>query len=104
MKRVDKLGDTTRKQFVTAVPAGKRLSREKLASIANSYWAGLENNRGEKVPPFADDCLRLENGTQTSGVELAPGAKRTTINMPCGSPSRSATTVKTRACAAVACW
>ncbi len=83
VKRVDKLGDTTRKQFVTAVPAGKRLSREKLASIANSYWAGLENNRGEKVPPFADDCLRLENGTQTSGVELAPGAKRTTINMPC---------------------
>jgi hypothetical protein len=68
---------------VTALPPGKRLSREKLASIANSYWGGLENNRGEKVPPFADDCMRLENGTQTSGVALAPGAKRTTINMKC---------------------
>lgn len=52
---------------------------DRRASIANSYWAGLENNRGEKVPPFADDCVRLENGTQTSGVELAPGAKRTTM-------------------------
>ena len=83
VKRVDKLGDAPRTQFVTALPPGKRLPREKLASIANSYWAGLENNRGEKVPPFADDCVRLENGSQTSSVELAPGAKRTTINMKC---------------------
>ena len=83
VKRSDKLGDAPRPQFVTALPPGKRLSREKLASIANSYWAGLENNRGEKVPPFADDCVRLENGTQTSGVPLAPGAKRATVNMKC---------------------
>jgi hypothetical protein len=83
VKRTDMLGDAPRKQFVTALPPGKRLSREKLASIANSYWGGLENNRGEKVPPFADDCMRLENGTQTSGVALAPRAKRTTINMKC---------------------
>ncbi len=80
-KRVDMLGDVTRKQFTTALPPDKRLSREKLASIANSYWAGLENNRGEKVPPFAADCLRLENGSQTSGVKQEPGAKRTTLNM-----------------------
>jgi hypothetical protein len=83
VKRTDMLGDTTRKQFVTALPADKRLPRQKLAEIANSYWAGLENNRGEKVPPFAADCLRLENGTQTSGVPLEPGKNRTTINMPC---------------------
>jgi hypothetical protein len=83
VKRTDRLGDTPRPQFLTALPPDKRLSRQKLASIANSYWAGLENNRGEKVPPFADECLRLENGTQTSGVEVAPGAKRTTINMKC---------------------
>ena len=83
VKRTDMLGDAPRKQFVTALPAEQRLSRQKLASIANSYWAGLENNRGEKVPPFAADCMRLENGTQTSGVALAPGARRTTINMNC---------------------
>src|SRR5690242_13905757 len=81
VKRTDMLGDAPRKQFVTALPPDKRLPREKLASIANSYWGGLENNHGEKVPPFADDCVRLENGTQTSGVALAPGAKRATINM-----------------------
>jgi hypothetical protein len=83
VQRKDLLGDAPRKQFVTALPADKRLPRQKLASIAASYWAGLENNRGDKVPPFADDCMRLENGTQTSGAPQAPGAPRTTINMKC---------------------
>ncbi|MEJ1963707.1 MAG: hypothetical protein WDO56_19965 [Gammaproteobacteria bacterium] len=83
VKRTDQLGDAPRKQFVTALPPDKRLSREKMSSIASSYWGGLENNHGEKVPPFADDCMRLENGTQTSGVPLAPGATRATINMKC---------------------
>ena len=36
--RIDQLGDVTRKQFTTALPAGTRLSREKLARIANSYY------------------------------------------------------------------
>jgi hypothetical protein len=88
VKRTDMLGDAPRKQFVTPLPPGKRVSREKLASIANSYWEGLENNHGDKVPPFAADCLRLENGTQTSGVPLAPGARRATINMDCAESFR----------------
>jgi len=83
VKRTDMLGDTPRKQLTTALPADKRMSREKLASIASTYWAGLENNHGEKVPPFSPECVRLENGTQTSGVKLEPGKTRSTINMPC---------------------
>ncbi len=81
--RADELGDVTRKQFTTPLPAGKRLSREKLASIANSYYTGLENNTGDKVPPFADDCMRLENGTQTSGRTPAPGAAPTSLSLSC---------------------
>ncbi len=81
--RVDELGEVTRKQFTTALPPGKRLSREKLVSIASTYYTGIENNTGVKVPPFADDCMRLENGSPTTGVPLAPGATPTTHNMKC---------------------
>ena len=81
--RVDQLGEVTRKQFTTPLPAGKRLSRAQLANIANSYYTGLENNTGEKVPPFADDCLRLENGTQTSGRPATPGTAPTSANLGC---------------------
>lgn len=81
--RVDQLGDVTRKQFTTPLPAQKRLSRARLADIANSYYTGLENNTGDKVPPFAQDCLRLENGTQTSGVPPTPGAAATSASLGC---------------------
>jgi hypothetical protein len=83
MPRVDELGDVTRKQFTTALPPDKRLSRAKLANIANSYYTGLENNTGDKVPPFADDCRRLENGTQTSGRAATPGAVPTSASLGC---------------------
>ena len=81
--RIDQLGDVTRKQFTTPLPPGKRLSRDQLASIANRYYSGLENNMGEKVPPFADDCMRLENGTQTAGRAAAPGATPTSASLGC---------------------
>lgn len=81
--RVDQLGDVTRQQFTTPLPPGKRLSREQLANIANSYYTGLENNTGDKVPPFADDCMRLENGTRTSGRAAAPGATPGSASLGC---------------------
>jgi hypothetical protein len=61
--RDDKLGDAPRAQFLREIPVAQRLPRAQLASIANSYFTGLENNFGDEVPPFADDCYRLENGT-----------------------------------------
>ena len=30
------------------------------------YFSGLQNNDGKGVYPFADDCNRIENGTQTT--------------------------------------
>jgi hypothetical protein len=81
--RVDQLGDAPRKQFVTALPPDKRLTRHQLSDIANSYFTGLENNTGDKVPPFADDCFRLENGSQTTGRPVEPGATPGPLNMGC---------------------
>jgi len=81
--REDQLGDAPRRQFLTALPSAARRSRAELASIANSYYTGLEGNRGERVPPFADDCLRLENGTQTSGRALPAGAERNGMHYSC---------------------
>jgi hypothetical protein len=77
------LGDVTRKQFTTTVPPDKRRSRAELSAIVNSYFTGLENNHGDKVPNFADDCLRIENGSQTTGRPVAAGAQPGAANMPC---------------------
>jgi hypothetical protein len=81
--RDDQLGDAPRRQFLTALPATARKSRAELAAIANSYYTGLENNRGDEPPPFADDCLRLENGTQTSGRPVPPGGQANGMNYSC---------------------
>jgi len=83
LARVDQLGDAPRKQFTTALPPSERRTRRELIAIANSYFSGIENNTGEKPPPFADDCLRLENGTQTTGRPVAPGASPGPLNFSC---------------------
>ena len=77
------LGDATRKQFVTPVPADKRRSRDELSAIVNSYFTGLENNHGDKVPNFADDCLRIENGSQTTSRPVTGDAKPGAANYGC---------------------
>src|SRR3984885_9778814 len=60
--------------FLKAVPAAERESREELVKTANMYFSGLQNNDGKGVYPFADDCNRMENGTQTTNnPELAKG-------------------------------
>ena len=77
------LGDAPRKQFITALPPAQRRSREEMSAIVNSYFTGLENNQGDKVPNFADDCLRLENGSQTTGRPVTGDQKPGALNMPC---------------------
>jgi hypothetical protein len=53
-------------QFLKTVPAAERATREDLVKTANIYFSGLQNNDGKGVYPFADDCNRVENGTQTT--------------------------------------
>lgn len=55
----------------------ERMSRDDLQRIANMYFAGLEQNNGKGDYPFADDCVRIENGFRTTGVPPSPGAGKT---------------------------
>jgi hypothetical protein len=83
LARVDQLGEHPRAAFLKALPQDGRRTRAQLAAIVNRYFTGLENNTGDKPPPFADDCLRLENGTQTTGRPLATGATPGPLNYSC---------------------
>jgi hypothetical protein len=56
---------TPRPPLLTTVSDAQRSSREQLLRIGASYYDALDNNDG-KAAPFADDCVRHENGMQTS--------------------------------------
>jgi hypothetical protein len=57
---------TPRAAFATPVPPAQRNSREDMLKIGASYYDALDDNVGSKAP-FADDCVRRENGMQTTG-------------------------------------
>jgi hypothetical protein len=56
---------TPRPEFITMLPPSNRLPRQQMVNIADSYFEAIEHADG-KVAPFADDCVRRENGSQTT--------------------------------------
>lgn len=48
------------------VPAGQRVSRQALIDIADAYFEGITQGRGD-ITPFDDQCIRFENGGQMTG-------------------------------------
>jgi hypothetical protein len=56
---------TPRPEFVTMLPAANRLPRQQMVNSADSYFEAIEHANG-KLAPFADDCVRRENGGQTT--------------------------------------
>ena len=54
-----------RPEFVTTLPQAGRLPRQQMVNIADSYFEAIEHADG-KLAPFADDCVRRENGGQTT--------------------------------------
>ena len=54
-----------RAAFSATVPEGERLPREQLLAIGAAYYDALDDNDGS-LAPFADDCVRRENGIQTT--------------------------------------
>jgi hypothetical protein len=56
---------TSRKAFADSVPQAERVPRAEMVKIASSYFDAIEQTNG-KVAPFADDCVRHENGAQTT--------------------------------------
>jgi hypothetical protein len=59
------------------IPSSERMARADLRRIADLYFAGLEANDGRGEYPFADDCVRIENGFRTTGVPPSPTAGKT---------------------------
>jgi hypothetical protein len=54
-----------RPAFLATVPSEERMPREQLLKIGASYYDALDDNDGS-LAPFADDCVRRENGIQTT--------------------------------------
>ena len=54
-----------RPEFTATVPPADRLPRQQMVNIADSYFEAIEHANG-KLAPFADDCVRRENGGQTT--------------------------------------
>ncbi len=52
-------------EWEESVPEGERSTREQLRHDANQYFNGIEQGKGSIVP-FAEECLRIENGAQTA--------------------------------------
>ena len=66
--------------YTEALAPEDRPSRDELISIANSYFEGLEQNRGD-ITPFDPECTRMENGTITANN---PGSDFMNSQMTCG--------------------
>lgn len=58
--------------WLEPIPAAERASREDLQRVADMYFIGLEGNDGRGDYPFADDCIRIENGFRATDVPPAP--------------------------------
>jgi hypothetical protein len=56
---------TPRPALLEDVPKAQRTPRAKMLAIASSYFDSIEQDSGD-VAPFADDCVRHENGMQTT--------------------------------------
>jgi len=57
---------TPRPGLLETVGPAERVSRDEMWRIANSYFEAIEHSDGN-LAPFADDCVRRENGMQTTG-------------------------------------
>jgi len=52
--------------FLEVEPAARRLSRDKLEAIANSYFTGIDTETTSHDIPFDPQCQRMENGSWTA--------------------------------------
>lgn len=59
-----------RESLLSDVPENRRVGRERMISLANGYFDTLQLNDGTLFTHFTDDCDRIENGLQTTNVEI----------------------------------
>jgi len=63
---------TPRPGLLAEIPEDKRMDHAKLIEIGLSYYDALDDNDGTLMP-FADDCVRHENGMVTAGANAGAG-------------------------------
>jgi len=56
------------KDLINQLPDDSRDTRDEMFNIANLYFEAIERDTGS-IAPFADDCVRHENGIQTTTNE-----------------------------------
>ena len=69
--RVDAMA--THPKYLQAIPASERMSRADLITQGNKYFSGMQKNDGKGDYPFSQDCLRHENGGQSTSAPTPPG-------------------------------
>jgi hypothetical protein len=74
-KRVEGLG-MPNPLYTQTIPDKDRMSRADLISTADKYFTGMQQNDGKGDYPFADDCNRIENGSQSTNRPTPAGETR----------------------------
>jgi hypothetical protein len=62
--------------YTRIVPEDQRMSREDLIITANKYFTGMQENDGKGDYPFGSECIRFENGMQTTSAPTPAGQTR----------------------------
>ncbi len=63
--------ETPRPALLADVPAAERTPRAQMLAAADSYFDSIEQDDGN-IAPYADDCVRHENGMQTTTNKTPP--------------------------------
>jgi len=64
-----------RPEMLQRVPVAERATRAEAIAIADSYFDGIEQDNGDIVPVHPD-CIRIENGVQTTSNPERAGVGR----------------------------
>ena len=62
--------DAPRPLMLADVPEGERVPRARMIALADGYFDTLQLNDGTLFTHFTDDCDRVENGLQTTNIEI----------------------------------
>jgi hypothetical protein len=66
----------THPKYLQTVPVSERMTRADLVIQGNKYFAGMQRNDGKGDYPFGPECVRNENGGQSTGVPTPAGQTR----------------------------
>jgi hypothetical protein len=67
-----------RKELVASVPDAERTPRDRMIKIADLYFDAIEQDNGDIVPVHPD-CIRIENGVQTTSNMERDGVGRMSV-------------------------